>query len=182
MGAWDGEDYQRRIAAQAARGKDLHGEAGVVTALSPRSVLDAGCGTGRVAIELARRGVDVVGVDSDPSMLATARRLAPELAWVEADVAGLRLGRRFDVVLMAGNVPLYTPEGTTAALVAGCARHLEPGGHLVAGFSLDRGYGVGDYDREAAVVGLVLVERFATWERAPYRSGADYAVSVHRAG
>lgn len=182
MGAWDGEDYQRRIAAQTAQGGDPHGEARFVAALSPRSVLDAGCGTGRVAIELARRGIEAVGVDSDPSMLATAQRLAPELPWVEADVADLHLGRRFDVVLMAGNVPLFTPEGTTAALVVGCARHLEPGGRLVAGFSLDRGYGVEDYDREAASAGLELVERYATWQRAAYQRGGGYAVSVHRPG
>ena len=38
----------------------------------PTTVLDAWCGTGRVAVELARRGVRVVGVDVDASMLATA--------------------------------------------------------------------------------------------------------------
>ena len=58
------------------------------SALSARvSVLDAGCGTGRVAIELARHGVDVVGVDVDASMIGEARRRAPELEWVEADLA-----------------------------------------------------------------------------------------------
>lgn len=179
MTTWDGDDYQQRVAAQAARSGDPHGEVDVVERYAPTSVLDAGCGTGRVAIELARRGVEVVGVDVDRSMLATARRLAPELVWIEADLATLELDRRFDVVVLAGNVPLFTPPGTTRALVAGCARHLADDGVLIAGFSLDRGYDVADYDADAAAAGLALRERYATWDLDPFEDGAAYAVSVH---
>jgi 2-polyprenyl-3-methyl-5-hydroxy-6-metoxy-1,4-benzoquinol methylase len=50
-------------------------------------VLDAGCGTGRIARELARRGLAVVGVDLDDVMLATARRKAPDIEWHTADLA-----------------------------------------------------------------------------------------------
>jgi SAM-dependent methyltransferase len=181
---WDGEDYQRRIEENAAAGGDPHGEAALVMAFGPASVLDAGCGTGRVGIELARRGVEVVGVDADASMLATARRLAPDLRWLEAPLhtLDLDLDRTFDVVLMAGNVPLFTPPGTTGALVAGCGRHLGEHGVLIAGFSTDRGYTAEDYDADAAAAGLVLEARYATWEGAPWTPEADYAVSVHRRG
>ena len=59
---WHGElqrdDYQARFDRLAASGQDVHGEATFVRAYSPSSVLDAGCGTGRVAIELARHGID----------------------------------------------------------------------------------------------------------------------------
>jgi SAM-dependent methyltransferase len=151
-----------------------------VRAFEPASVLDAGCGTGRVAIELARHGIEVVGVDVDASMLATARRQAPELTWVEADLTRLALGRTFDVVVLAGNVPLFTPQGTHSALVAGVARHVAPGGRLVAGFSVDRGYSIEDWDADTTAAGLVLAERFATWERDAWVSGGAYAVSVHR--
>jgi SAM-dependent methyltransferase len=178
--SWDGDEYQRRFDALATSGTDVHGEAGFVRAYEPRSVLDAGCGTGRVAVELARHGIDVVGADIDASMLATARRRAPELTWVASDLAALDLGRTFDVVVMAGNVPLFTPPGTRAALVAGVARHVAPTGMLVAGFSTDRGYSVEDYDGHAAAAGLELAERFATWDRQPFAEGGDYAVSVHR--
>jgi SAM-dependent methyltransferase len=174
---WEGDDYQRRFDALAASGTDVHGEATFVRAFGPQSVLDAGCGTGRVAIELAKHGIEVVGVDVDASMLTTAHRLAPDITWVESDLAGLDLGRVFDVVVMAGNVPLFTPPGTQAALVAGVARHV--GGVLIAGFSLDRDYTAAEYDAHAAAAGLLLVERFATWDRAPF-DGGDYAVSVHR--
>jgi SAM-dependent methyltransferase len=180
VSTWDGDEYQRRFDRLAERGAAVHGEADLVASYAPVRVLDAGCGTGRVAIELARRGVDVIGVDADASMIATARRRAPELSWVEASLVGLALEQRFDLVVMAGNVPLFTPEGTEAALVAGCARHLEPGGRLIAGFSSDRGYGVDDYDRDAHDAGLVLEDRWSTWDRAPFTEGADYAVSVHR--
>ena len=108
---WDGDDYQARFDSLAARGVDVHGEVAFVLGLDPvpKSVLDAGCGTGRVAIELARRGVAVVGVDVDASMLATARTNAPAIDWHEHDLATLDLGRTFDAVVMAGNVPLFTP-------------------------------------------------------------------------
>ncbi len=177
---WDGDRYQQRFDDLAATGADVHGEAGFVGGLRPHSVLDAGCGTGRVARELSRRGIEVVGVDRDPSMIATARRLAPELEWVVGDVADLDLGRHFDVVVMAGNVPLFTPEGSQAALVAGCAAHLVVGGTLVAGFQLDRGYQLAAYDGHCAEAGLSVVARYATWSGDRFRENSAYAVSVHR--
>ena len=75
--AWDGDEYQKRFDALAAEGVDVHGEADFVMRFAPASVLDAGCGTGRVARELARRGVAVVGVDADASMVGTARQRLP---------------------------------------------------------------------------------------------------------
>ena len=177
---WDGESYQRRFDELASEGQDVHGEAAFVMALTPATLLDAGCGTGRVAIELARRGVVVVGVDHDPSMLSTARRLGPAVGWVDSDLAQLELGRTFDVVLMAGNVPLFTPPGTHAAVVAGCARHVGPGGALVSGFQLGRGYELAAYDEHCRQAGLRLEDRWATWDRRPWPGDGSYAVSVHR--
>lgn len=182
MTDWRGDEYQKRFDDLAAQGQDMHGEVAFVQRYTPNSVLDAGCGTGRVAIELARRGVaTIVGADANTSMLATARELAPDIDWVESDLCELDLGRHFDVVVMAGNVPLFTPPGTHAALVAGVARHVARGsGVLIAGFSLGRGYEVADYDAHCAAVGLTLAERFATWSGQPFTATSDYAVSVHR--
>ena len=176
---WDGDDYQRRLRANLD-GTDPHGEVAFVQRYAPASVLDAGCGTGRVAIELARRDVEVVGVDHSASMLDTARRLAPQLPWVHRDLATLALGRTFDAVVLAGNVPLFTAPGTQAALLEGCARHLDVGSVLVAGFQLGRGYDLETYDDHAQAAGLDLVERYATWDRDPFVPDGDYAVSVHR--
>jgi SAM-dependent methyltransferase len=183
---FDGKAYQARFDALAEKGTDVHGEASLVRTLAPATVLDAGCGTGRVAIELARHGVDVVGADVDASMIGEARRRAPELEWVEADLSALALGRRFDVVVMAGNVPLFCPPARRSALVEACAAHVAQGGALVAGFELGRGYGLDDYDSVCLATGLVLAERWATWDRQPFlqddhlQGRNQYAVSVHR--
>jgi len=162
----------------AAAGVDPHGEAAFVAAYGPATVLDAGCGTGRVAVELARRGVDVVGVDLDPDLLAAARAKAPDLTWVLADLATVRLDRRFDVVVLAGNVMIFVAPGSEEAVLTNVRAHLAPGGRVVAGFQLraDR-LPLATFDEAAAAAGLVTVERYATWDRAPFRDG-DYAVSV----
>ncbi len=176
--SWDGDNYQARIDKIAASGASMHGEADFVMSFEPDTVLDAGCGTGRVGIELAARGVHVMGADIDESMLATARARAPEIDWFHSDLSRLDLGRQFDVVVMAGNVPLFTPPGTEAALVAGVAPHVAGGGYLVAGFSLDRNYGIAAYDDHCAHAGLTLHQRYSTWSGDPF-VGGDYAVSVH---
>lgn len=185
-----GDDYDRRFALRASSGHDVHGEAGFVESLGVTSVLDAGCGTGRVAIELARRGLTVVGVDIDAAMLATARRKAPELDWYREDLAAVTIPgtadaasgpRLFDAAVMAGNVMIFVQPGREGAVVANVARHLRPGGLLVAGFQLlPERVDLAAYDAMAAAAGLVLAERFATWDRDPWVPGGDYAVSVHR--
>ena len=172
--------YDDRWEELAAKGENVHGEVDLVEGLGPRSVLDAGCGTGRVAIELARRGVDVAGVDLDPAMLEVARSKRPDLPWMQGDLADVDLGRRFDVVVMAGNVMIFLAPGTERRVVANLARHVEPGGYLVAGFALQPGrLDLPTYDAHAEAGGLQLAQRWATWDGHPFRGG-DYAVSVHR--
>ncbi len=164
----------------ASEGTNVHGEADLVESLRPRSVLDAGCGTGRVAVELARRGFEVVGIDVDTSMLDVARSKASHLTWLHGDLAAAHLARTFDVVVLAGNVMIFLTPGTEAEVVANMARHLAPGGAVVAGFSVEAGrLGPATYDAHAAAAGLVPDGRWATWDRQPF-DGGDYAVSVHR--
>lgn len=186
--SWDGDAYDARFAERDRAGDDVHGEARLVRRLlDPRTVLDAGCGTGRVAIELARHGVDTVGVDIDPGMLATARRKAPELDWRLGDLGSIRVDgpdgarRHFDVVVAAGNVMIFVARGTEGQVLANLAAHLEPAGRLVAGFQLTPGgLDLPEYDALAAEAGLEIVHRWSTWDRAPFTPGGDYAVSVHR--
>ena len=175
-----GAEYDERWERLAAEGQSIHGEADFIGRFSPSTVLDAGCGTGRVAIELARRGVEVVGVDLDPPMIGQARTKAPHLHWVEADLCHLDLGRVFDVVAMPGNVMIFVCPGTETSVVARMAAHLGPDGVLVAGFQLGRGYDLGRYDDDCAAAGLVVSERYATWDAQVWVPGGDYAVSVHR--
>ncbi len=176
-----GDDYDATYKRRAAAGENVHGEAEFVQALGPVSVLDAGCGTGRVGRELANRGVEVVGVDIDPEMLATARQQAPGVDWLVADLATVALGRTFDAVVMAGNVMIFLAPGSEGTVVQNMADHLAQGGLLVAGFQLQPGrLNVRRYDELASEAGLELAERWATWDREPCRVGGRYAVSVHR--
>ena len=125
--------------ARGHGGADVHGEAALCAALVPvgSRILDAGCGTGRVAIRLAELGYDCTGTDLDPSMLAVARERAPQLRWVEADLSTLDLlaggDPAYDLVVLAGNVVPLAAAGTEPAVVARVAAHLRPGGLLVAG-------------------------------------------------
>ena len=175
-----GADYDERWARMAAAGRSVHGEADFVCRYEPDTVLDAGCGTGRVAIELAARGIDVVGVDLDAAMLAEARTKAPSLNWVDGSIETIALDREFDVVVMAGNVMIFVRPGSETTVVANLADHLASEGVLISGFQLDRGYDLARYDADCAAAGLVLVERFATWDGSPFVAGGGYAVSVHR--
>ena len=179
-----GDSYDARWSDLAAAGENIHGEADLVTHLLGQPggrILDAGCGTGRVAVELSRRGFDVEGVDADPDMLATAKGKAPELAWHHGDLASLggAAPGPFDLALLAGNVMIFLEPGTEQTVLAACRDRLRPGGLLVAGFSLqaDR-LTLADYDAMAATVGLRLHSRWSAWDREAY-TGGDYAVSVH---
>ena len=176
--------YHQRFVQMEAEGRSTHGEADFIDAFRPSSVLDAGCGMGRVAIELQQRGYDVEGVDLDADLLAYARRDAAHMTWHHADLASLSLQRQFGLVAMPGNVMIFCRTEDRCPIVAALASHLEPAGLLVAGFGLDRrpdALTLAEYDECCAAAGLHLVERFSTWDRDPYQGG-DYAVSVHRLG
>jgi len=175
-----GEAYQQRFDALAASGQDVHGEATLVRSYAPGRVLDAGCGTGRVAIELARHGIEVVGVDVDAAMLETARTRAPELEWRLGDLATDPLGdSSFDVAVLAGNVLIFVAPGTERAVLANVARAVHPGGRCIAGFQVRAGgYDLAALDADATAAGLILEDRWSTWDRQPLATGGDYAVSV----
>ncbi|MEK7214861.1 MAG: class I SAM-dependent methyltransferase [Chloroflexota bacterium] len=176
-----GDAYDATYARRAAAGEDVHGEANFVQRFAPTSVLDAGCGTGRVGRELARRGLDVVGVDLDPEMLATAQRVAPNVTWHLEDLMTVDLSRTFDAIVLAGNVMVFLTPGTEGAVLANMARHLRLGGWLIAGFQVTPArLTIDRYDELAGDAGFVLHERWSTWDCDPWDAGSDYAVSVHR--
>lgn len=177
-----GDEYDAHFTRLADAGHHLHGEADLAAALVDGDrIVDAGCGTGRVAIELAARGFDVIGVDSDPGMLEVARRKAPDLDWREEDLVDLAIDPPADLLVLAGNVLIFVAPDTEATVVARCAAAVRPGGLVVAGFSVQpNGYGPSQLDAQATAAGLELVDRWSTWERAAWRPGDDYQVSVHR--
>jgi SAM-dependent methyltransferase len=66
-------------------------------------ILDVGCGTGRHAVELARRGYRVAGVDISAGMLAEAEKAAGEadveVEWIHADATRFTSNKRFDAAI-----------------------------------------------------------------------------------
>lgn len=177
----DSKRYIERFDLLAQLGVDLHGEARMVDALvSPSStILDAGCGTGRLGAELARRGHRVTAVDLDP-VLAEAARAHSELDVHVADLTTINLGRTFDAAVAAGNVLVYMNPGTERAALERIWAHLTDGGVFVTGFATDRDYTVDALDADLAAVGFTVEHRFATWDLRPWRAGADWAVTVAR--
>jgi SAM-dependent methyltransferase len=146
-------------------------------------VADVGCGPGRVAAYLAANGLDVIGIDVSPAMLAEARRAHPDIEFEE--------GRLDDLPITAGTLAgavswysiMYTPPERLDDAFAEMRRVLEPGGHLLLAFQTGDGgpthrtdahgtgleltvyrHQPGDLTRRLEAAGLVV---HATAERAP---------------
>lgn len=97
------------------------------------SVLDLGCGTGLLAAALGP-GREVWGVDPAGAMLevARARPGGSAVTWVEADGRSVRLGRRFDLVVMTGHAfQCLLTDADQRALCETIAAHLAPEGRFI---------------------------------------------------
>jgi SAM-dependent methyltransferase len=97
-------------------------------------VLDVGAGTGRIALDLARRGHDVVALDHDQALVAELERRAAGLnvTAVAGDARDFELGRQFALCIVPmQTVQLLGGPGGRRAFLECARRHLRPGG-LVA--------------------------------------------------
>jgi SAM-dependent methyltransferase len=95
------------------------------------SVLDLGCGTGRLTIALADLGLDVTGVDPNPASLAWARAKpgADRVRWIEGTARDAPGG--FDVALMTSNVAAHiVADDEWATTLSNLRRAVVPGGVL----------------------------------------------------
>jgi SAM-dependent methyltransferase len=104
------------------------GESEIVHAAVPpgASILELGCGTGRILRPLAALGHPVTGVDDSPDMLARS----PDLPTACSPIKSLRLGRTFDVVLLASTMINADP-GTRHGFLATVRNHLSDDGTAV---------------------------------------------------
>jgi ubiquinone/menaquinone biosynthesis C-methylase UbiE len=99
----------------------------------PRTILDMGCGTGRLALALAERGHRVTGADPSAGMLRVARGRAgaERVRWIDSDAADLTLETRFDLIIMTGHVfQVFLADDEVSAALRNLRRHLAPGGTL----------------------------------------------------
>jgi SAM-dependent methyltransferase len=112
--------------------RELAGQAG-------GDVLELACGTGRVALPLARAGHRVVGLDVSEHMLARARDklrttapgTASRIELVAGDMRAFELGGTFGLVVVAArSFGFLLTVGEQRAALACVARHLRPGGLL----------------------------------------------------
>lgn len=97
------------------------------------SVLDLGCGTGQLAAAIAGDRL-VVGVDPAGAMLDVARRRpnGDKVAWLQADARTVRLGRRFDLVVLTGHAfQVFLTTDDRQAVLETIACHLAPEGRFI---------------------------------------------------
>ncbi|MDM7854276.1 class I SAM-dependent methyltransferase [Cellulomonas alba] len=112
---------------------DLDAYVAIVEELGARSVLDVGCGTGSLALMLAARGLDVVGVDPAGAMLDVARAKpgADAVTWWHGDAETLP-PLQADVATMTGNVAqVFLTDDAWLRTLRGIRGALRPGGWLV---------------------------------------------------
>ena len=99
-------------------------------------LLDLACGTGTMAIHLARLGYQVTGLDIVPEMIAWATRKAAAQAvsveWVLADARSFQLGKQFPFIYMLGNAfQHFLTRADQEALLARVREHVQPDGRFL---------------------------------------------------
>jgi SAM-dependent methyltransferase len=99
-------------------------------------VLEIACGTGRVTIPLARRGLSVTGLDLSRPMLqvaeSKARAADVAVTWVCADCRDFELGRKFRLVIFPFNSMAHIHDIESIEAFLSCVRaHLDAGGRFV---------------------------------------------------
>ncbi|MDO9415283.1 class I SAM-dependent methyltransferase [Pararhizobium sp.] len=100
---------------------------------NPLSILDMGCGTGSLAVDLAQLGHRVTGADPAGAMLEVARHRpgGDRVTWVHSDATGMPVGPLFDLAIMTGHVfQVFLSDADVRAALAGVHAHLCPGGRI----------------------------------------------------
>ena len=95
------------------------------------TVLELGCGTGRITIPMAQAGIEMTGLDVVPQMLERARQKAGELSirWVEGDVRTFQLEQSFNLICATGGVfNMLLTRADQEAMLQQVRKHLTPDG------------------------------------------------------
>ncbi|MGI8989867.1 MAG: class I SAM-dependent methyltransferase [Bryobacteraceae bacterium] len=165
---WDVERYEARHSYVWEYGSSL------IEVLKPESgerILDVGCGTGRLTAKLAESGATVLGLDSDPGMIAQARINFPQLRFQLANGADFAVPEPFDAVF--SNAALHwirEPERVIACI----AKALRTGGRFVAEFG-----GKGNVQAVVAAMAEAMPGAKSPWY---FPSIGEYAPLLERHG
>jgi len=102
-------------------------------------VVDAGCGTGRVARYLTDAGLDVLGIDVAPGMIHEARRAHPDIAFDIAELTSLPCEPASVAAIACWYSIITTPPGALDAVWSELDRVLAPGGVVLVAFQCGAG-------------------------------------------
>lgn len=174
--------------------KDYDGEASFALACikhcgcNPATLLDLGCGTGRHALEFARKGITVTGIDMSATMLeignnelqsAAANSSSFSLPSLHlGDARSIRLGQRFDSAISLFHVMSYqTLESDALAEFETAKTHLNPGGV----FFFDFWYGPGVLSDPPVMRERTMEDESTIVRRkaVPVHRSTDNVVEVH---
>ena len=108
----------------------IHARLGEALGRPPASILELGSGGGNTASHLGRHAAMTL-VDPSPAMLDVSRRLNPAAMHVDGDMRTVRLGARFDAVMLHDAVMYMTTEADLLAAFETARAHLAPGGMLI---------------------------------------------------
>jgi SAM-dependent methyltransferase len=138
-GFFETSDWLETVAGAIPQERTVHETDFLVEKLGlepPARILDLACGHGRIALELARRGYRVTGLDLSAASLERARRAAEEeglgVDWVEADMREIPAGAELDgIVNVFTAFGYFDEEEENQRVLDGVARALRPGGRFL---------------------------------------------------
>jgi ubiquinone/menaquinone biosynthesis C-methylase UbiE len=105
-----------------------------------QTVVDAGCGTGRMTRLLASQGLDVSGIDVSAGMISVARRTYPEVSFEVAGLADLPYADMQLGGVFAWYSIIHSPLTDLPGIFAEFYRVLAPGGYALLGFQVGEGH------------------------------------------
>lgn len=103
------------------------------------TVLDAGCGAGRMARYLSDRGCRVAGIDLSPGMLAMAHRDHPDIPVAAGSITALPIADQSVDGAVYWYSIIHVPDEAVSLVLSETARVLRPGGHALFAFQTGRG-------------------------------------------
>ena len=185
----DFDSYAGKMRRLVENGTDLEVDARFVNMLARRNsrILDIGCGIGSAVSALRRSGHQAFGIDPTRAVLDVAADLYGTDWYRQLGVEEISHERlceeglpdRYEVVLMAGNVPAFLSNDVLQEAFRTTCRLLVGGGLFVLGTTVGARGGPEAQDKAAGSAGLTLLNRFSNWHLGPFDKESGWSVSVY---